>query len=307
MRSSAIFREYVWLLTTIRDAGQITFNDISSRWERASLNETGEPMSRTTFNRHRQAIEEIFDIEICCDRTNGNKYYIDDSIQIGSYELTNWMCDSLVMSTMLVDFKKINQRIMLEPVPTAGPQLRRILQAMTQNIVLEIQYQRIGEDGSRPVIVEPYAVRLFKQRWYMLGRAKDSEDLRLFSLERVNGVALTDMNFMMPEGFSVEEYFSDIYGVMSAPKDMECQRVVLRAFGRDRMYLNDTPMHATQKVIEVGDIYTDFELNIKPTPDFAAAILSRGGWVKVIEPQWFADDLLHRADFTLGSYENDIP
>lgn len=305
MRSSSIFKEYVWLLTTIKDAGQISFGEIADRWRRASINESGQPMARTTFNRHRLAIEEIFDVEILCNRSAGNKYYIDESAQLGSQEIARWMCDSLTVGTLMADFKSLSRRISLEPVPTADAKLRLILQAMEQNAVVEMTYQRVGEDP-QPVSVEPFAVKLFKQRWYMLGRAEGGEGLRLFSLERIEEPTITERRFQLPDDFSAHDYFADIYGVMSAHRDAPVERVVLRAYGRDRLYLEDLPMHPSQRKIADELTHTDFELRLKPTPDFAAAILSRGGWVKVLEPQWFAEDLLRRADFTVASFEEDF-
>lgn len=306
MRSSDIFREYVWLLTTLRDAGRITFGDIANRWSNASINETGEPMARTTFNRHRTAIEEIFDVEIRCDRSDGNKYYIDESNCLGSEDVTNWLCDSLVTGTLLSDFKGLSNRILLEPVPTADSTLRIILDAMSQNMVCSIKYHRICEED-KAYVVYPYVVKLFKQRWYLLGRKEGSQHLKFFSLERITDISLINQRFNLPDDFLAGEYFDDIFGVMSAPDDMVCKRVVLRAFGRDRFYLQDLPMHHSQKIIEEGEIYTDFELYLKPTADFAAAILSRGGWVKVIEPQWFAEELIERVGFMLESFETDVP
>lgn len=77
MRSSEIFDEYVWLVDTIRRAGRITFGDISRSWEYSRLG-NGSPLPRSTFNRHRSAVQEIFGINIECDRSNGNVYYISN-------------------------------------------------------------------------------------------------------------------------------------------------------------------------------------------------------------------------------------
>lgn len=54
-------QEYVWLVKTIWQAGKITLEDLSGRWERSELN-NGSPMPRSTFNRHRSAVQEIFGI-----------------------------------------------------------------------------------------------------------------------------------------------------------------------------------------------------------------------------------------------------
>ena len=70
-------------------------------------------------------------------------------------------------------------------------------------------------------------------------------------------------------------------------------RVVLRAFGMERYYLRDLPLHHTQKEIQTAEEqdFVDFELNLRPTTDFKGQLMSRGAWLKVLEPQWLADEM----------------
>ena len=68
------FKEYIWLVNTIHQARAITFSDINEKWLETDLSE-GVPLSRTTFHRHRIAIEEIFGLYIDCDKKNGNKLF----------------------------------------------------------------------------------------------------------------------------------------------------------------------------------------------------------------------------------------
>ena len=51
--------------------------DINNRWQNASLNYSCEELPLRTFHNHRVAISEMFDIDILCDRKDGNKYFIE--------------------------------------------------------------------------------------------------------------------------------------------------------------------------------------------------------------------------------------
>ena len=84
------FKEYIWLVNTIYHVKAITFAEINECWLKTDMSE-GVEMARTTFYRHKCAIEDIFGIYIECDKKNGNKYYIgneyvlrEDSVQKGS-------------------------------------------------------------------------------------------------------------------------------------------------------------------------------------------------------------------------------
>ena len=69
MKASTLFKQYVWLVDTIRRARRISLSDLSDRWQHSDLSE-GSPLSRTSFNRHRAAVEDIFGISIGCDADN---------------------------------------------------------------------------------------------------------------------------------------------------------------------------------------------------------------------------------------------
>lgn len=61
MKSYALFQEYIWLVNTIHRAGRITLEDINRKWVGTDMSE-GLPMVRSTFNRHKDAIQDMFGI-----------------------------------------------------------------------------------------------------------------------------------------------------------------------------------------------------------------------------------------------------
>ena len=75
MTTPTLFKEYIWLVKTIFNAKAISLSDLNTRWLETDMS-GGVEMSRTTFYRHKCAIEDMFGIYIECDRKNGNKYYI---------------------------------------------------------------------------------------------------------------------------------------------------------------------------------------------------------------------------------------
>lgn len=285
MRSSDIFREYVWLVKTIWQSGKITLEDISRRWERSELN-NGSPMPRSTFNRHRSAVQEIFGIDIECDRSNGNVYYIANADNIDS--VMNWMVSSLAVNNLITESRSIQNRILLESIPFAGDTLQTIIEAMKENRRIELSYKGYGKP-ERDYIIEPYCIRLFKQRWYLLGHFDDK--FRLFSFDRIVKVKVSDLRFKIPKDFDCEAYFAEYFGMMTDSR-VKQQRVIIRAHGQERYYLRDLPLHHTQHEIGSTENTVDFELYLRPTKDFLAAIFSRAGWVEIISPQYLKTELL---------------
>ena len=106
MRSHIIFREYIWLVNTIHKFRRISLEELNREWLRTDMSE-GLPMARSTFNRHKNAIEEIFGIYIECDRTDGYKYYIGNADVLEENTIQNWMLSTISVNNILAESKSI--------------------------------------------------------------------------------------------------------------------------------------------------------------------------------------------------------
>lgn len=74
-------------------------------------------MARSTFNRHKRAIEDIFDIIIECDKKDGYKYYIENEEILGKDSIQNWMLSFFSIGRILNENKRISDRILTEAIP----------------------------------------------------------------------------------------------------------------------------------------------------------------------------------------------
>ena len=283
------FKEYIWLVNTIYEAKAITLAEINERWLQTEMSE-GIPLSRTTFHRHRIAIEEIFGLYIDCDKKNGNKYYIGNDHVLLEDSVQNWMLSTLSVSNTLGESQSLHQRILLENIPSGGEQLQLVIKAMKENRSLMITYRRYGAPASYSCKIEPYCIKLFRQRWYMVGKLSNGW-LATYSLDRIEDISMMETKFKIPEDFNAAEYFQDSYGIV-VDSNLPLEKVALRAYGNERYYLRDLPLHHSQREIGKTEEYTDFELHIKTTFDFKTQLFSRGAWLQVIEPQSLADEMI---------------
>lgn len=291
MKSASIFKQYVWLVDTIRRARRITLADIGERWQRTDLSE-GRPLSRTTFNRHREAVEEIFGITIACDADN--RYYIVDNNLLTANTVQQWMLSTVTVSNIVGEARGLHDRILLESIPTEGETLRLVVEAMQHNVKVHLTYRTYRSNNLSDWTVEPYCIKLFRRRWYLLCRLHDRGFLVL-SFDRINSLELTGDTFAIDPTFDANTFFAEYFGVMTDDR-VPLQRIVLRAFGNERFALRDLPLHPSQKTLAQADDHVDFELYLRPTSDFLAHILSRGRWVKVISPDDIAQKIndLHK-------------
>ena len=290
MRTPTLFKEYIWLVNTIHSAKRISFADINERWLRTEMSE-GIPLSRTTFNRHKDAIEDIFGIYIDCDRRDGYRYFIGNEEVLHEDSVQNWILSTLTVNNLISESMSLQRRIVLENIPSNGEMLERVLRAMNEGKKVTVRYRRYQAKESRTFNLSPYCIKLFRQRWYLLGRFDDG-GFAMFSFDRMEDINVTDEAFKMDPDFDATEFFGECYGVVIGDGSRPV-RVVLRAYGMERYYLRDLPLQHTQKELQCDEKqdFADFELNLRPTTDFKGQLLSRGSWLKVLEPQWLAAEM----------------
>lgn len=297
MKTPTKFREYIWLVNTIRKAGRITFAEIQEKWLETDMSE-GVELAHSTFYRHKDAIEDIFGIFIECDRKDGYKFYIGNEEVLTEDSVQNWMLSTLSVNHVISESLSLQDRILLERIPSGKKYLQQMINAMKRKVRIIMKYRRYGTDTPKEFTLEPYCIKLFKQRWYLLGHihreaTPDKRELNymaIFAFDRIMHLELTNIKFKMQKDFDARNYFKDSFGVLVL-NDVNVEKIVIRAFDNERFYLQDLPIHASQKEIAQGENYSDFELYMRPTVDFSSYVLGRSNQLKVLEPQWLADEI----------------
>ena len=277
------FKRYIWLIDLINRRKYVSFKEISEAWQRSPLNETGEPLSERTFFNHKDAISEMFGIEIFNDRSLG--FYIGHS-NVGSYETSDWMLHTLCLNNVLHENADMKDRILMEKVPSSERFLTDIISAMRDSRVINLCYQSFWNPEPHFVNVRPYCVKHVKQRWYMLG---DSDlGLRIYSLDRFVDMEELEERFELPKDFDAEGYFRDYFGVIigDAPEDIK-----LRVVPDQVKYFRTLPLHWSQKETVQEDGSSVFSYHIAPTFDFVQEILSHGSDVEVLEPLELSENI----------------
>ena len=289
MTVPVLFREYIWLVNTIYKARKISLSEINEKWIETDYS-GGVEFSRTTFHRHKIAIEDMFGIYIECDRKNGFKYYIGNEYVLQENSVQNWMLSTLSVSSLLAESMSLNERILLENVPSGGEKLKMLIKAMKESKKISITYRRYGGHATRTFDLEPYCLKLFGQRWYLLGRFAD-RGMATFSIDRMLEIKVSNEKFKIEEDFDAASYFSDCFGVM-LDENSKPEKVLIRAYGFEPYYLRDLPLHQSQREIKSTEEYCDFELRLKITSDFKSKLLSRGEWIEILEPKALADEII---------------
>lgn len=302
MKYYDLFAHYIWLVNTIHRAGSISFKEINRLWIKTDMS-GGLPMPRSTFNRHKMAIEEIFGLVIECNHKDGYKFFISNENVLHEDSIQNWMLSTIAVNNVIRESISLKNRILIENIPSSKGFLQIVLDAMKYQVCIAIVYRKYSSSESKSYHLKPYCLKLYRQRWYLLGRTNDNA-YKIFSLDRMEDAILTDEPFAIDEDFDAEEYFRDCYGVYH-DKRISPERVVLRAFDNERFFLRDLPLHHSQVEVNRQADYSDFEYHLCPTADFIGQILLQAHRIKVLEPLWIQQKVCDAVRKTLKMYEEE--
>ena len=294
-----MINRYVWLVDTISRYGRITLKDLNAAWLRSEISE-GKPLARRTFFHYRDGVEEMFDINIQCDKATF-EYYIDDSGGENNARLLSWLVDSVSMSGTLSNARDISSRIMLENVPSAREYLPVVIEAMKQNRCIRFSYKSYTR--SRPtdgIVLEPYFVKIFKQLWYVIGLNVKDGQIKTYSLDRISRLNLLQDTFTMPENVKPSEFFKDCFGIIT--NQNSAKRIVLRVEPTQAKYFRALPLHSSQKE-EIHDNYSIFTYTMRITYDLKEEIMSHGASIEVLEPKELKTLIRTELEQALNNYQ----
>ena len=297
MKRAQIFQQYFWIINMLKAYDGLTFEELGRKWLEDQV-AGGKVLQRSSFNRHRDAILDMFGVIIeCAPKTY--RYYISNPEILYDESIESWLYSTLAVHGVLADSTAVKERLVLENVPSGEEYLATILAGIKSNIRLRMGYQKFGQEGYVKTVC-PYALKLFHRRWYLLA-LNDEDQMRIYALDRIRSLKLTKENFTMPSGFSPQRYFSEYFGVLTDGTPMA--HVVLRAYGKTPAYLRTLPLHQSQRELLSNDGYTDFALDLRPTSDFLGQLLTHAAGIEVLEPADLRERMHRLINDALGRYQ----
>ena len=292
-RGQSLISKYVWVIETIHRRRKISFKELNRRWLDDDISR-GVEIPKRTFDNWRYVIWDMFGISIVNENRGEYRYYIENEEDISKNGLRSWLYNTFCVSNALANSQSVKDRIQLEFVPSGQQYLQPIIEEMKENRVINITYHSYWKDEENNFDVQPYCVKLFRQRWYMVARSTYpfyfEQGPRIYSLDRIQQLHKTDETFVMPKDWDANEYFADSFGII-ADQRIDSQTVKLKVSAGQANYIRDLKMHESQEEIERNDEYSIFAYRLRPTFDFMQEILRNGEDIEVLEPLWLREEM----------------
>ena len=244
--------------------------------------------SKRTLQRDIKEIRNVFGIEIEYSKSYKG-YFISQSEtenmnfqrMIEAFDMFN----SLNLAQDLTPFIHLEKRR-----PQGTENLYGLIHAIKNRLQIKFTYQKFWEEELSQRLVEPYALKEFKNRWYIMARDSKDNNIKSFALDRLTNLEITTQHYQYPDNYSIEQSYRYCFGIIS-PNDEAPQDIILSFDPFQGKYIKTLPLHETQQVLVDNDEETRIKLKLYLTHDLFMELLSFGDNMKVIEPKSLADEI----------------
>lgn len=257
-------------------------------------------VSKRTFQRDLEDIRSIYNIDIKYDFSR-KAYFIDFDEQPEVNERILEAFDTfnaLNISDRLSDYIHFEKR-----KPQGTENLYGLLHAIKNHFQITFTYQKYWEDELTDRKAEPYALKEFRNRWYIICKELNDSKVKSFALDRLSELFITRKPFKIPPDFNINEHFRFCFGIIG-PDQTEPQEVILSFDPFQGKYIKSLPLHETQEIIADNEDELLIRLKLFITHDFFMELMSHGESVKVIKPDSLIADLISSYSKAINQYTN---
>jgi predicted DNA-binding transcriptional regulator YafY len=166
-----------------------TFDEISSYLDfESNLQGYDFNISKRTFDRDRNAIRSLFNIDIVWDK-HRKVYFLDMEDQP---EVNERILEAFDTFNALNITDRLSDYIHFENRKSMGTEnLYGLLHAIKNRMQINFQYQKFWEDQPALKSVEPFALKEFRNRWYLVGKDTRINELRIYALDRLTDLTIS--------------------------------------------------------------------------------------------------------------------
>ncbi len=287
MSKRAYISRYLLILKKLKAKPYATYEDLKEYMENQfeQMREVDDKLelgfSKRTWDRDKREIINLFGIDIEYSKAHKG-YYISQTEaenmnfqrMVEAFDMFN----SLNLAQDLTPFIHLEKR-----KPQGTDNLYGIIHAIKNKVQIRFSYHKFWEDKTTERLAEPYALKEFKNRWYMMAKDMNDNRIKSFALDRLSNMEITQTKFTHPKTYDIEESFRYSFGIIS-PNGEVPQEIILSFTPFQGKYIKSLPLHKTQEIIVDNENELQIKIKLCITLDLIMELLSFGHNLKVLQP-----------------------
>ena len=257
-------------------------------------------ISKRTFQRDLEDIRTIFNIDIQFDYSRKVYYIVEEGVP----EYNDRILEAFDTFNALNITDRISNFINFENRRPKGTEnLYGLVHAIKNKFKISYTYYKFWNETPTERIVEPFALKEFKNRWYLIAKDDKDERIKIFALDRLSDLNISSRHFKNDDTYNVENHFKYCFGIITHD-DLtdEPEEIILSLKPFQGKYIKSLPLHSTQKVLIDNDKELRISLMLHITFDFVMELISLAENLTVIQPESLKKEIKNKLTKTLENY-----
>jgi len=163
------------------------------------------------------------------------------------------------------------------------------LAIMNQN-ELQLLHKRFDSETEKQFLFQPYLLREYLNRWYIIGVLTNTGEIRTFGIDRIISFSTTGKSFKKTEKERITALFRNVVGI-HASFDDQVEEITLSCHPYLGNLLKSLPLHPSQKVELETETETIISLKVVVNYELKQRLLMMADQSKIISPEWLKDNM----------------
>ena len=293
-------RNYSLIIGLLQRKKEVTLREITNYLEVHDVS-----VSQRTIERYIQELRDDYGIISDCNRKT-NTYSINEENAETINQLLHLIhlvnSSELLMKSIKNKDKTLSFLAFETNEGYAGSvNLESVYSAIFHSRIITFDHENFERNRIIRHTIKPYLLKEYSAKWYLVGVFTDSGEIRIFGLNRITNIKITDETFEKTEQKRISELFDFLIGLVY---DMEKPTTILISVTPGQAkYFKKSPLHATQEIVSENEKEVIFSYYLIPNRELQRLILGFGSQVKVIQPQRFAEQIKEQIEEMRKNYE----
>lgn len=180
--------------------------------------------------------------------------------------------------------------------------IKPLYECIKNKLTVKISYQPFTQIENLDMIIHPYLLKEYNNRWFLIGYNEELEKMSHLALDRIKTIKETDKPFIAKSEFNEELYFNDIIGI-TLPENAQAEIIEL-SFTPDRApYIITKPIHPSQKIIENTETNLIIQLKLVINKELISLLLGFGKDIRIIKPETLKNEMKEILFSSIKKYE----
>ncbi len=174
--------------------------------------------------------------------------------------------------------------------------------AILAKTVVQLSYQSFKAREASDIVIHPYLLKEYRNRWFVLGMKKAGKDIHTFALDRIQEVQpVSGETYRLQKHFEPHLYFRDIVGI-TRNNAKSTTRIEFWANHEQAPYIRTKPIHPSQQLVEQSKGGCIFSIDVIPNFELERELIGFGEGLKVLSPAFMVKRIKRKVRLMFNAY-----